>query len=79
MMKIEPVVLEGQHVRLEPLTREHTTPIIEVGMEPDIWRWTNNVVNSEADIERYLNDAFAMRDAGILISHTVRSRSAGRG
>src|SRR6478735_4665919 len=63
-MEIEPLVLEGEFVRLEPLTADHVPELIEVGMDPVIWKWTNNVVNSEADIERYVADAIRMRDAG---------------
>ena len=76
-MKVEPVVLEGESVRLEPLTAEHTPALIEVGMEPTIWKWTNNVVNSVADIERYVGEALKMRDAGTALPFVTISKVEG--
>jgi RimJ/RimL family protein N-acetyltransferase len=66
-MKIETVVLEGEYVRLEPLAATHLPALIEIGMDPVIWKWTNNVVKAPADIERYVSDALKMRDAGIAL------------
>src|SRR6266566_5440996 len=40
-MKIgEPVVLDGRFVRLEPLTMGHVPALAEVGLDPELWRWT---------------------------------------
>jgi len=38
-MKVEPVVLEGAHVRLEPLSRAHLAGLYEVGLAEELWRW----------------------------------------
>jgi RimJ/RimL family protein N-acetyltransferase len=38
-LRIEPVVLQGRHVRLEPLSRDHLAGLIGAGREPRIWRW----------------------------------------
>ncbi len=35
----EPVVLEGNHVRLEPLTLEHVDALWAVAQDPEIWRY----------------------------------------
>jgi len=37
---LEPVVLEGSFVRLEPMTLEHHAQLAEVGLDPEIWRLT---------------------------------------
>ena len=74
-MKIEPVILEGEYVRLDPLTADHLPDIVAVGMEPVIWKWTNNVVNSESDIERYVNEALSMRDAGTALPFVTISKA----
>ena len=39
-MKLEPVFLQGEHVRLEPLTPAHLAGLCEVGLDPELWRWT---------------------------------------
>lgn len=56
-MKIEPVVLEGDFVRLEPLKIEHFDALCEVGMDESLWRLTSNVVETREDLRRYVESA----------------------
>lgn len=34
-----PVTMEGRFIRLVPLTRDHVTPLVRVGTDPEIWQW----------------------------------------
>lgn len=56
-MKIEPVILEGEFVRLEPLRSEHFEPLCEVGLDETLWLWTGNVIKSKQDLRRYVETA----------------------
>lgn len=56
-MKIEPVILEGENVRLEPLEIEHSGAFCEVGLEKSLRRWTANVVKTPEDLRRYVETA----------------------
>jgi RimJ/RimL family protein N-acetyltransferase len=38
-MKVDPVVLSGKHVRLEPLSEAHVAGLAEAGQDPSIWRY----------------------------------------
>jgi nitroimidazol reductase NimA-like FMN-containing flavoprotein (pyridoxamine 5'-phosphate oxidase superfamily)/RimJ/RimL family protein N-acetyltransferase len=38
----EPVVLEGQHVRLEPLGPQHVDGLFAAGSDPEVWRWLSS-------------------------------------
>jgi hypothetical protein len=38
-MKVEPVVLEGKLVRLEPLEPRHAPGLWQAASDPVIWRW----------------------------------------
>ena len=38
-MEVNPIVLEGEVVRLEPLSMEHYDALCKVGLDPEIWRW----------------------------------------
>jgi N-acetyltransferase len=38
-MKVEPVILKGKIVRLEPLSEDHITSLAKVGLEDKIWRF----------------------------------------
>ncbi|MEJ7625107.1 MAG: GNAT family protein [Pyrinomonadaceae bacterium] len=63
-MRLKPVVLSGRFVRLEPLKLAHAPALIEVGMEPAIWKWTANVVRNSSDIERYVRLALEDQASG---------------
>lgn len=65
-MKIEPIILEGEFVRLEPMKREHLDALCEVGMTDSIWFFTTNVMHTVEDMQRYI--ATAMDDAERKIS-----------
>ncbi len=39
-MRVEPVVLEGDRVRLEPMRREHLDALTEAGKYDELWQWT---------------------------------------
>src|SRR6476469_2285403 len=61
---VEPVVLEGRRVRLEPLALDHVTGLAEVALDPAIWQWTIARPTSEADLRTWAEAALAGRDAG---------------
>jgi RimJ/RimL family protein N-acetyltransferase len=56
-MQIEPMTLEGTHVRLEPLEREHVEGLCAVGLDPEIWRWTQSQVGSPEQMRDYVETA----------------------
>lgn len=74
-MKVEPVILEGKFVRLEPLRVDHLPGLCRAGLDESIWTWTANVVTSEADIERYVRDALADQSLGTAIPFITVERS----
>ena len=63
-MKIEPVTLRGQHVRLEPLTVRHVDALCEVGLDEALWQWTTARMTSRDDMLQYVNTALAWEKAG---------------
>lgn len=57
-MKVEPVTLEGEFVRLEPLSLEkHFADLCAVGLDAEIWRWSPQQIKTEADLRRYIETA----------------------
>jgi RimJ/RimL family protein N-acetyltransferase len=66
-MKIEPVVLEGKFVRLEPLKPEHFDALCEVGLDESLWRLTANVVKTPEDLKRYVEAALSDFEKGIAL------------
>jgi RimJ/RimL family protein N-acetyltransferase len=63
-MSIPPVTLQGQTVRLEPLTRDHLPGLLAVGLDPVLWRWTLNKITSPADLEGYVDTALEEQRRG---------------
>jgi len=63
-MVVEPVILEGRHIRLEPLSLDHIPQLCEVGLDPEIWRWTTSFVGNPADMRTYVETALRWRDEG---------------
>jgi hypothetical protein len=58
-MAVEPCVLEGIQVRLEPLTLDHLDALTVVGLDPDLWRWTLTQNHTPEDMRRYVETALA--------------------
>jgi RimJ/RimL family protein N-acetyltransferase len=62
-MNVAPVTLAGRRVRLEPLDPErHFDGLCAMGLDPDLWRWTLNTVETGEDLRRYVDTA--MREMG---------------
>ena len=62
---VEPVVLEGSRVRLEPLRADHLDDLRRVALDAPLWRWTIMGEQDEAGLRRWLETALANADAGI--------------
>jgi RimJ/RimL family protein N-acetyltransferase len=58
------VVLQGTHVRLEPLSHDHFDDFVEVALDPEIWRWTTERALSPEELRAWIDRALAMRDTG---------------
>ena len=76
-MNIEPVVLDGVHVRLDPMRVDHIPALCEVALDESIWRWTANIVADDADIERYVKAALVERDFGRAIPFVTIDKRSG--
>jgi RimJ/RimL family protein N-acetyltransferase len=77
-VKIVPVTLEGTRVRLEPLTLEHHAALCEVGLEPELWRWTTADVRSPEDLRRYLQRALQDQREGHALPFATIERASGK-
>ena len=71
-------VLEGRHVRLEPLSREHHTELCDVGLDPDLWRWTVTRSHTPDQLLAYIDAALHARAAGDAIPFLIRDQASGR-
>lgn len=74
-MRIEPVTLEGQHVRLEPLERHHAAALAEASAaDPSLYKWSLVPVGREA-VEKYIDTALAWADAMTAVPFVIVRKS----
>jgi RimJ/RimL family protein N-acetyltransferase len=78
MMELEPVVLEGEHVRLVPMTVEHIPALWEAGNDPDLWRFTLTQIHSEDDMRRYVETALRLQEQGTALPFVTTEAATGR-
>jgi RimJ/RimL family protein N-acetyltransferase len=77
-IRIEPVILKGQKVRLEPLTIEHVPRLAEVALDPAIWQWTIARPTTEAELRTWAEAAVAAREIGGEFPFVTLDASTGR-
>lgn len=63
-MKIEPVVLFGRAVRLEPLTRDHVDAMLPVALEAGLWQHTISRIENRSDLVGYVEEALVEQESG---------------
>jgi RimJ/RimL family protein N-acetyltransferase len=77
-MRLEPLVLEGRLVRLEPLRRDHHAALCAVGLDPEIWRWTAGHVDNAEEMRAYIDRALARQAEGSVLPFATVERATGR-
>jgi N-acetyltransferase len=70
-MKIEPVVLRGGIVRLEPLTLDHVAELARVGLDPTLWQWVPNQVHTPEDMRTYVSTALDEQRRGVSLPFAI--------
>ena len=76
-MKVEPVLLQGEFVRLEPMRVDHLPALCRVGLDPSLWELTANIVKDESDLERYVRSALADQMLGKAVPFVTIERESG--
>ncbi len=77
-MLLNPVTLDGRHVRLEPLAPAHLPGLIEIGLAPELWALTVDRIATAADLTRYVQRALAEAAAGSALPFATVWRATGQ-
>jgi N-acetyltransferase len=72
------LVLDGQHVRLEALTRDHVQPLISAGFDGDIFQWFTHPIRTSAQMQEFLEVALRERADGVAIPFATIARATGQ-
>ncbi|MBV9790581.1 MAG: GNAT family N-acetyltransferase [Chloroflexi bacterium] len=75
---LQPVTLEGQVVRLEPLTLDHLDQLCEVALDEDLWRWTTTQVRTRDELRQYIEAALHSQQQGTALPFATIERASGR-
>ena len=75
---VEPVVLEGPRIRLEPLRPDHLADLALVAFDPSLWQWTIMGPQGEAGLRGWLETALANAEAGTERPFATIDRASGR-
>jgi RimJ/RimL family protein N-acetyltransferase len=75
---VQPITLEGQVVRLEPLTPDHLDQLCEVALDEDLWRWTTNQVRTRDELREYIAAALHSQQQGTALPFVTIERASGR-
>jgi N-acetyltransferase len=77
-IEVEPLTLQGRHLRLEPLTRNHIPALTEVGLVEELWRWIPLPVNTPQDMAAYVETALKEQAAGSSVPFAQIEAATGR-
>ncbi|HEX9794610.1 MAG TPA: GNAT family protein [Planctomycetota bacterium] len=78
MDPLPPLVLEGRHVRLEPLALAHVGALAAVGLDPAIWKWNPRPVGSLAEMRDYVQGALDEQRHGVSLPFATVDRAGDR-
>jgi len=77
-MRVEPVVLEGQHVRLEPLSMAHHAQLCQVGLDEELVRLTQSYAPTPEGLRAYIEKALRLQARGAALPFAVIATTVGR-
>ncbi|MBS1796522.1 MAG: GNAT family N-acetyltransferase [Acidobacteria bacterium] len=77
-MKVEPVILENEFVRLEPLRAGHHEALCRVGLEPELWRLIPTRVGSPAEMREYIETALDEERRGVALPFATVEKGSDR-
>lgn len=72
-----PVVLEGGHVRLEPLSMQHFDRLCAVGLDPELWRWVPHQVRTPDEMQAYIQEALEEQGRGVSLPFATLLKESG--
>ena len=79
MMRIEPVTLTGNVVRLEPLQLSHAEDLLDVAQEPETWAYMSaNPGTSMEAMEQWIAEALDLQQTGTCLPFAIIDQQGGR-
>lgn len=77
-MNLQPVTLQGQVVRLEPLSIEHAESLSLVTHDAEIWQYLSADLSTVPAIEQWINQALETQQQGTVLPFAIIEQSSGQ-
>ena len=77
-MDVQPLTLEGRHVRLEPMSIDHHAGLCGVAFDESLWQWVPTALRTPDDVRAYIESALRDQSAGLAVPFVTIERSTGR-
>lgn len=77
-MDILPITLEGQHVRLEPLSPAHEESLIAAASDGELWNSTVTIVPDRTNMAGYIAEALQAQAQGVHLPFVIIQKSLGQ-
>ena len=71
-------MLEGEHVRLEPLSMVHLDALCAVGLNPELWQWEAIRKRSREDMQAYVGKALDEQQRRVSLPFATLFRRTGQ-
>lgn len=75
-MEVSPITLEGQCVRLEPLTHAHAEALVNAASDGKLWNTTLTVIPNEATVAGYIEAALTGQSIGKELPFVIINKSS---
>jgi RimJ/RimL family protein N-acetyltransferase len=76
-LEIQPITLEGQHIRLEPLSTAHHEALIAAAGDGELWNSVVTVVPSRAGMAEYIQEALTAQAQGTELPFVIIRKTSG--
>jgi N-acetyltransferase len=77
-MEISPVILDGQHVRLDPLSPAHEESLIAAAADGELWNSTVTIVPTRATMSNYIAIALDAQAQRRELPFVITRKSSGQ-
>jgi N-acetyltransferase len=77
VIQVRPTLLEGNGVRLEPLTLDHERDLRIASQDGELWKLFFTSVPEPANTRKYIEDALKGRERGDMLPWAVRELKSG--
>jgi RimJ/RimL family protein N-acetyltransferase len=75
---LQPIILAGRHVRLEPLSRAHHAALCAIGLAPELWELIPYRVLTPEDMAGYIQSALDLQAAGTALPFATVHAASGQ-